>query len=313
MNDRAKMIGNGAGAFTSQTRTVTICGNEITTVFDPRPGDLPRLTWTKSGVTSGPAVTGLATWAESGCNYVDFDIGDPRLCTGTRACGGPCANTTRLRVQYSPCPYAGPGFYCVRTCGTADAGSAVELNDDDAKDGEIEILSGPYNTYAEAVVGCAPPTCHPPTGPDRVFNPGDKKVTFGGTLASFGVKILKYTTWPGTFGVIYKGWSYDVPYDQVGTPIISPAGFCGWLKNISIIIHSNCYISFSVSSWNGSEHFGRGLDWQIFPTADMPFAFHKNTDTRNFIPSGVFLCPGILTNLIPVTTDDGPDFTIEEA
>jgi len=128
---------------------LTLCGVDYTLKVTRDAGG-PNAT-----LTAPDLVTVYPMVREScGRNSAVFTVGDPAVCTGDEACGGPAANLTRIRVRWAHCEYGGAGWYCARQCGGFGDGEAVLLGDEDAGDPEIEILSGPYDTEEEA--GCAP-------------------------------------------------------------------------------------------------------------------------------------------------------------
>ncbi|HEY1186302.1 MAG TPA: hypothetical protein VGE74_01535 [Gemmata sp.] len=145
--------------------TLTICGVSYSVSFSKGTCDGPCLTLT-SPTASGASYT--AVRESCGPNYAVFAIGNPAVCTGDPACGGPAANLLRLKVQWVSCLWDGPGWYCVRDCGGAGACTATELLEGDQYDASIEICSGPYADEATAGAACPGPfngPCYLPTPP----------------------------------------------------------------------------------------------------------------------------------------------------
>jgi hypothetical protein len=146
-----RLISFGAGVWQS-TDTVTIRGIDYGLRFNRGTGSGPTLTLTAAeGVYSG---TEYACFLDCcGCGYASF-VAPAELCDGDRTGCGVCENLGRVTVRYARCAYTGPGWYCVRDCGTTGAGVPVELLDEDAGDTSIEIVSGPYTSELAAAVVC---------------------------------------------------------------------------------------------------------------------------------------------------------------
>ncbi len=132
--------------------TITICGTAYTLSFTRQGCNGPCLTLTSSG--SGAATY---TCVRTGCgnNFADFNIGNPAVCTGDTACGGPASNVATIHVAWAHCEYDGEGWYCIEPCAGGDT-AVVELTDADAGDPDITIIGGPYATEEEAQDGCGP-------------------------------------------------------------------------------------------------------------------------------------------------------------
>lgn len=95
-----------------------------------------------------------------GCNFAIFGIGKTAVCTGAKGAGG-CDDLARFRVTLDCCSpiagWEGPGYYCARAAGTEDNADAVLLHESDKCNPNIEIVSGPYPTLADAEAACGPP------------------------------------------------------------------------------------------------------------------------------------------------------------
>lgn len=130
--------------------TLTICGVSYSVSFSKGTCDGPCLTLT-SPTASGASYT--AVRESCGPNYAVFALGNPAVCTGDPACGGPAANLLRLKVQWVSCLWDGPGWYCVRDCGGGPC-EARELLEGDQYDPAIEICSGPFETEGAAQEAC---------------------------------------------------------------------------------------------------------------------------------------------------------------
>lgn len=181
--------------------TITICGTAYTLSFTRQGCDGPCLTLTSSG--SGAATY---TCVRTGCgnNFADFNIGNPAVCTGDTACGGPASNVATIHVAWAHCEYDGPGWYCVRACGTEDDCAPVELADEDAGDPDIEICNGPYETEEEAETAC-------PTIVDGGADCDSATVLSSGV--AYGVQVPPSSTsgyfrFNTTFGVTYH-WTFS--------------------------------------------------------------------------------------------------------
>jgi hypothetical protein len=92
-----------------------------------------------------------------GCNFAIFGIGKSAVCRGEKTTGG-CADLARFQVTLECCNpidgWDGAGFYCIRAAGTEDEADAGELLESDKCNENIEIVSGPYETLAEAEAEC---------------------------------------------------------------------------------------------------------------------------------------------------------------
>lgn len=142
--------------------TISVCGTDYTLAFSIGTCSDPCLTLT-GATASAPTYPGVRE--SCGPNSAVFAFGDPAICTGEVACGGPANNVLRVRVRWiNSCLWAGPGWYCVRDCGSEEACEAVELLEGDQYDDTIEICSGPYEDEAAAEEVC-PVTVPGVTGP----------------------------------------------------------------------------------------------------------------------------------------------------
>jgi hypothetical protein len=139
--------------------TLTFCGEEYYPIFNKEGCDGPCLTLYRASGGSG-LISFTCVRSCCGPNYVDFAIGDPNVCRGTEACGGPNANVGVIRVAWAHCEYTGAGWYCVLACGSTGDGAVAELSDVDASDSDIQIIAGPYDTEEEAAATCAPGLCN---------------------------------------------------------------------------------------------------------------------------------------------------------
>ena len=144
------------GAGTWAGASLRICNVDYQLLFTrPSTGGVARLSLVPLGMSG--ASTYDAVWSRCGPDYVEFGMSLPAVCTGTDK---PCEDSLAvIRIAKAHCKYTGPGWYCVRACGSGSFGTLVELGDADAVDMSIEIMNGPYDTEEEGAAYCGALTC----------------------------------------------------------------------------------------------------------------------------------------------------------
>lgn len=136
--------------------TVTIRGTEYVVEFAPDGCGGPCLYLV---LPLGSPVYFRATLEDCGCNWATFAVGDPFVCGGATAPGGPCKNRVTIRVEWKCCNpiegWGGPGWYCIKPAGRVAGCRVAELLGNAACDRTIEICSGPYVDEAAAESVCS--------------------------------------------------------------------------------------------------------------------------------------------------------------
>lgn len=223
MNNSTTFPPPGTGAPWTSAGTITICNREYGLLFSKEGCDGPCLNLVTefgsgSGLTIYPTVRSCC-----GKNYADFAIGDPAVCTGTEGCGGPDGNVTTIRVAWVPCNWSGDAWYCARDCGTDDDPAPVELTLTDIMTGDLEIVSGPYNTEAEAILACGGSPLAPGEncqdvaaqlalgqlfGYDEPAGPTEGFYWFGGIIAGHTYRLTYSLTCGSGARIIFSGDAY---------------------------------------------------------------------------------------------------------
>lgn len=243
MNDSARLAPVGDGTWTSGSGTITICNVEYLLLFDKGGCNGPCLTLrrnTGSGFADYVCVRDVC-----GCGYAIFSIGHPDVCTGAPSCGA-CSNVARIKVAFASCAYTGAGWYCVRACGSTGNGVVANLIDTDDT-GDIEILSGPYDTEEEAATACGGDVgCG--AGLGETYTTASKLLTFGGSLAAFGV-IRVY--WTGA------GW-HALPAAIAG--LSTP---CGPVQDIALLPNVTCTFIVRILVYDTFNAIPQNLDMTL--------------------------------------------------
>ncbi len=162
MIQNARLYSNADGTWDTLSQTFTVCNREYRFSFDKN-GDngqgtasLTRSTGI-SGADDGevfPLVRG-----GSGCNWLEFAVGDRMVCTGTVGCGGGCANIAKFRVEQIPCEWDGDAWYCAGLCERRASLAPVFITSDDLVGADYQIYAGPFATQAEAITACYSTGC----------------------------------------------------------------------------------------------------------------------------------------------------------
>lgn len=142
-----------SGDGTTWTGMLTLGGVDYTVTFTL--GDCGVLCVTLTApMGSGGTYTGVSGGCSGG--VATFAFGGASLCTGEPGCDGAANNTLRIQIRQALCGWDGPGWYCVRDCGTDEACVPVELVEGDQYNFSLEICSGPYEDEAAADAVCGP-------------------------------------------------------------------------------------------------------------------------------------------------------------